>query len=91
MYAFNESLTGPIDQPSPRISSVTPWRMSDWERPSWMSEALAQHIMLMKPGATANPRGVNGLPGAAVYRPDVGDRVAADGEVAGKGAPPLPS
>jgi hypothetical protein len=55
MYAFNESLTGPIDQPSPRISSVTPWRMSDWERPSWMSEALAQHIMLMKPGATASP------------------------------------
>jgi hypothetical protein len=27
-------LSGPIDQPSPITSSVTPWRMSPCERPS---------------------------------------------------------
>ncbi len=29
--------------------------MSLWERPSSISDSLAQHIMLTKPGATARP------------------------------------
>ena len=50
------SFTGPGEAPSPKISRVTPWRMSPWERPSCSSETLAQLSMLMKPGATARPR-----------------------------------
>ncbi len=53
--AFMASLSGPIDQPSPITSSVTPWRMSLCERPSSIRDSLAQDIMLMKPGATARP------------------------------------
>ncbi len=44
-----------MELPSPRTSRVTPCRMSLCERPSSINETLAQHIMLMKPGATARP------------------------------------
>ena len=49
------SLAGPIELPSPKTSSVTPWRMSPSERPSTMSDSVAQLSMLMKPGDTAMP------------------------------------
>ena len=49
------SLSGPIDQPSPIISSVTPCRMSLWEFPSSIREAVAQLSILMNPGDTASP------------------------------------
>ncbi len=49
------AFSGPIDTPSPKTSSVTPWRMSLCERPSASSESVAQLSMLMKPGATASP------------------------------------
>lgn len=52
---FIESFSGPIDSPSPNTSSVTPCTMSDSERPSSMSDSVAQLSMLMKPGATAVP------------------------------------
>ncbi len=48
-------LSGPIELPSPMTSSVTPWRISLWERPSWISDSVDQLSMLMKPGATASP------------------------------------
>ena len=51
--SFMRSLSGPIELPSPKISSVTPWRMSLCERPSTSSDSVAHESMLMKPGATA--------------------------------------
>src|SRR6187549_780271 len=56
MRAFISAVRGPIESPSPKISVVTPWRMSPWERPSAMSDSVAHESMLMKPGATARPR-----------------------------------
>jgi len=53
--SFIAWLRGPMELPSPRTSRVTPCRMSLCERPSSINDALAQHIMLMKPGATARP------------------------------------
>ena len=52
---FISGVSGPIDQPSPITSSVTPCRMSLWPRGSSSSDSLAQLSMLMKPGATAKP------------------------------------
>jgi hypothetical protein len=52
---FMASLSGPMEAPSPMTSRVTPWRMSLWPRPSWISESVAQLSMLMKPGETASP------------------------------------
>ena len=49
------AFSGPIDVPSPNTSSVTPWRIPLWERPSTSSASFAQLSMLMKPGATARP------------------------------------
>ena len=52
---FISLVSGPIDEPSPKISVVTPWRMSPCERPSTRSDSVAQESMLTKPGATARP------------------------------------
>ena len=43
---FISALSGPIDQPSPITSSVTPWRMSLWPRPSSIRDLgrPAQHV-----------------------------------------------
>ena len=49
------SESGPIEVPSPITSRVTPWRIPLSERPSSMSDSVAQLSMLMKPGATARP------------------------------------
>ena len=53
---FMASFRGPIDEPSPKTSVVTPCRISLWERPSAMRDSVDQDSMLMKPGATARPR-----------------------------------
>ena len=50
---FIASLSGPIDDPSPKICVVTPWRISPWERPSTSSDSVDHDSMLMNPGATA--------------------------------------
>jgi hypothetical protein len=60
--AFIASFHGPIDMPSPITSSVTPWRMSLWPRPSAISDSVAQLSMLMKPGATASPLASTSVP-----------------------------
>ena len=81
--SFIASLSGPIDSPSPKTSSVTPWRMSLCDRPSSISDSLAQHIMLMKPGATARP--VTSISTGARGAADVAQRrdlVAAERHVA---------
>ena len=61
--AFKEGLevSGPIDVPSPKISSVTPWRISPSERPSAISDSFAHDSMLMKPGATARPSALTSI------------------------------
>ena len=80
---FIASLSGPIDSPSPMTSSVTPWRMSLCERPSSISDSLAQLSMLMKPGATARPRASISRPAARVVQlADRRDGVAVDRHVA---------
>ena len=48
------SLSGPIE-PSPKTSSVTPWRITPCDRPSSISDVSEWLSMLMKPGATARP------------------------------------
>jgi hypothetical protein len=53
--AFIAGVSGPIDQPSPKISSVTPCLVSLTPRPSAISDSFDQLSMLMKPGATALP------------------------------------
>ena len=45
-----------MDQPSPMICVVTPWRISPCDWPSTSSDSVDQDSMLMKPGATARPR-----------------------------------
>ena len=50
------SVSGPIEEPSPKTSSVTPCRMSLCPRPSAMREGIAQLSMFTNPGATASPR-----------------------------------
>ena len=52
---FMSSLSGPIDVPSPKISSVTPCLMSLIARRSTSNVRVAQLSMLMNPGATAMP------------------------------------
>ena len=54
--AFISGVSGPSDQPSPKISVVTPWRMSPCDRPSAISDSVAHESMFTKPGATARPR-----------------------------------
>ena len=53
--AFIESFIGPIDDPSPMISSVTPCFISLMALPSSIKEVVAHESMLIKPGATARP------------------------------------
>ena len=89
---FISSVSGPIELPSPKISSVTPWRMSPCERPSAISDSIAQDSMLMKPGTTARPVGIDhggGTGGSEVA--DRGDAVAVDGDVGRAAGAPVPS
>jgi hypothetical protein len=58
---FISSVSGPIDVPSPKISSVTPWRISPSERPSAINDSVAHESMLMKPGATARPSALTSI------------------------------
>ncbi len=44
-----------MDSPSPKISSVTPWRISLCDRPS-ANRPHSLDIMLMNPGAITSPR-----------------------------------
>jgi hypothetical protein len=52
---FITSVRGPMDEPSPKISVVTPWRISPCERLSTRRLSTDQESMLMKPGVTALP------------------------------------
>ena len=49
------SVSGPIESPSPKISVVTPSRISPCDRPSTIRDSTDQESMLMNPGATASP------------------------------------
>ena len=52
---FISGLSGPMESPSPKTSSVTPCIVSLSPRPSAMRLSTAQLSMLMKPGETAMP------------------------------------
>ena len=66
--ASSPSFSGPIDQPSPKICVVTPWRISPCERPSTISDSVDHDSMLMKPGATASPAASTTVVAAAPAR-----------------------
>ena len=85
------SFTGPSDHPSPKTSHVTPWRMSLCERPSAMSDVVAQLNMLMKPGATASPPASISLRARAPTFPISAMRSPSIATSPAKGAPPVPS
>ena len=85
------SFTGPRDQPSPKTSSVTPWRISDCERPSAMSDVVAQLSMLMKPGATARPAASISVSPRSRTVPIAAMRSLSIAMSAAYGAPPEPS
>src|SRR6478736_5136270 len=53
--SFIFGVYGPMDQPSPMISSVTPCLVSLKPRPSAISDSVAQLSTLMNPGDTAWP------------------------------------
>ncbi len=79
---FISGLSGPIDQPSPITSRVTPWRMSLWLRPSWISDLVgpAQHVDEAR--RDREPGGVDLARAAARDPADRDDPVAADRDVA---------
>jgi len=90
---FMASVSGPMDEPSPKTSRVTPCRTSLCARPSSMSDSVAQLSMLMKPGATASPRAsistragspAGSVPTATMLSPAIATSPTI-------GAPPLPS
>ena len=82
MRFFMASLSGPIELPSPKISSVTPCRISPCDRPSASSESVDHDSMLMKPGATASPAAsIVVLAGLGGEIADARDAVAADADV----------
>ena len=91
-FFFITAFSGPGDSPSPKISSVTPCRMSLCERPSAINDSVAQLSMLMNPGATARPvasisarpRALSNLPMAVMLSPSIA-------RSATTGALPLPS
>ena len=58
---FISSLSGPIEVPSPMTSSVTPCLISLMERPSSISDSVAQLSMLMKPGSDGQSVEVDGV------------------------------
>ncbi len=68
--------------PSPKTSSVTPWRSSLWERPSWMSDSSEWLSMLTKPGATARPVASISSRPLPRTRADGDEAVTVDGDVA---------
>ena len=68
MRRFISSVRGPIELPSPKISVVTPWRISPCERPSTISDSVDHESMLMKPGATASPFASTTMPAVAEDR-----------------------
>jgi len=85
------SLSGPSDHPSPKTSSVTPWRMSLCERPSAMSDVVAQLSMLMNPGATARPAASISARPRSRTAPMVVMRSLSIATSAANGVPPDPS
>ena len=63
-------VSGPMEEPSPITSRVTPWRSSDWPRPSAMRLSSEWESMLMKPGATALPwASISRLPRPGAWGP----------------------
>ena len=71
-----------MDQPSPMICVVTPWRISPCDLPSTSSDSVDQDSMLMKPGATARPRASTTVSAFSAGRvADELDPVAADRDV----------
>ena len=79
--ASNRS-SGPIDEPSPKISSVTPWRRSPCERPSASSVLVgpAQHVDESR--RHREPGGVHLDPSARCAEVTDGDnRIADDGHI----------
>jgi hypothetical protein len=89
--SFMASFIGPMDWPSPMTSSVTPWRMSLCDRPSSISDSVAQLSMLMKPGATARPLASMVFAAAPVSSPIAAMRSPLMPISAWKGAPPSPA
>ena len=86
------SFTGPMEEPSPKTSSVTPCRMSPCERPSSMRDSVAQLSMLMKPGATASPdASISILAEAALKSPRVTMVSPAIAMSSGAPSAPVPS
>ena len=63
-------VSGPMDDPSPMTSSVTPWRSSERPRPSAIRLASEWLSMLMNPGARALPRAsISTLPRPGAWAP----------------------
>ena len=89
---FIAALSGPIDEPSPITSSVTPSRISLCERPSCSNEVCDWLSMLMKPGATARPVALISLAAWAAPRvPTAATRSPLIATSPTNGLPPLPS
>ena len=85
------SFSGPSDQPSPKTSSVTPWRMSDCDRPSAKSVSVAHDSMLMKPGATAIPEASSSRAPRALTLPTAAMRSPSMAMSPERGDAPVPS
>ena len=85
------SLSGPIENPSPMIWVVTPWRISLCERPSSMSDSVDQESMLMKPGATAIPLASTIILGGRFEIADANNAFAANGHIGRGPGPSAPS
>ena len=89
---FISAFSGPYDQPSPKISVVTPWRMSPCERASTSSDSVAHDSMLMKPGATASPlASITSRALAAASSPTAAMRSPRRHRSAWYAGPPVPS
>ena len=66
--SFILSFKGPIDDPSPKTSKVTPCLISLNERPSLIKDIVAQLSILINPGETANPvASISVLPFADIF------------------------
>ena len=86
------ALSGPIDQPSPKTSSVTPCRTSLSARGSSMIDSVAQDSELMKPGATTRPVASSSVrPRAPPRSPTATMRSAATATSARRAGAPVPS
>ena len=81
-----------MDQPSPKISIVTPCFVSDMPRPSTSSDSVAHDSMLMNPGATAMPLASSVARDCASDRsPTAATRSPIRPTSARRPSPPLPS